>query len=293
MFVWRCFSQPKQRLSFPRALRSFHTVKADIDLFFFFFFLIYIVCLFRFPVCSLTEVTATQRGVRRVVLQGTPEGVIWLTGSWMRSRSLQPAHLFAHGPSRRTAAAAPDKAQVCGKFSTSATVRRFLYGFTLNLHSFIPQTKWSWIPTGWRTVAWPVTPLLLRPLHPGDLPLPAAAAAVVPPLVRTPRARLHRRSPPPAPPPVLNRPVAAPRRLLQTLFQQGKSQDITSQPKRWSQSSSPGRMRFSLEAELESTDRGIELLSLFCWFSAWKSHQHFTLIPIYPFRNAKYVESYP
>lgn len=32
-FVW-----PKQRVSFPHALKSFHTVKADIDLFFFFFF---------------------------------------------------------------------------------------------------------------------------------------------------------------------------------------------------------------------------------------------------------------
>lgn len=71
---------------------------------------------------SLTEVTATQWGVlRMVVLQGMPERVILLMGSLMRSRYLRPAHLFALRPSRRTAAAAAalDTAQVCEKFSQS------------------------------------------------------------------------------------------------------------------------------------------------------------------------------
>lgn len=157
-------------------------------------------------------------------------------------------------------------------------------GFHLNRRSFIPQTKWSWIPTGWRMAAWPATPLLLRPLHPGDLQLPAAAAVVVPPLVRTPRARLHRRSPPPAPPPVLNRPVAAPQRLLQTHSQQGKSQDI------WSQSSTPGRTRFTLETVGKHWTTVIVFL---VWCMKESPTFSLTLIPIYPFRNAKYVDFYP
>lgn len=239
MFVWMCFVSklyfvwPKQHVYFPRALRSFHIVKAF--LFFFFFNLHHLS--FLIHICSLTEVTATQWGVRRVVLQGIPEGVVSLMGSWMRSRFLRPAHLFALGPSRRTAAA-PDTAQVHEKFSTRGTTEEShrlgctsRYGLSLNHHSFHPQTKWNWIPMGWRIVVWPVTLLLLHPLHPDDLQLPAAAVVVVPPLVRTPRVWLHHQSLTPTPPLVLNRPVAAPQSLLQTLFQQGKSQGITSQPK--------------------------------------------------------------
>lgn len=109
------FAWPKQHVSFPRERRSFHIVKANIDLFFFFINLHHLC--FLIHIHSLTEVTTTQWGVRRVVLQGIPQGVILLMGSWMRSRSLGPAHLFALGPSRRTTAAAPDKAQVYEKFS--------------------------------------------------------------------------------------------------------------------------------------------------------------------------------
>lgn len=123
MFVWKCFCQQvifcvsKTALVLSTCTQIFPYSEGK---YFFFSFFLNLHCLsFLIHVRSLTEVTTTQWGVRRVVLQGIPERVILLMGSWMRSRSLRPAHLFALGPART--AAAPDTAQVYEKFSTRGT----------------------------------------------------------------------------------------------------------------------------------------------------------------------------
>lgn len=85
MFVWKCFCQQvifcvsKTALVLSTCTQIFPYSEGK---YFFFSFFLNLHCLsFLIHVRSLTEVTTTQSGVRRVVLQGIPERVILLMGS--------------------------------------------------------------------------------------------------------------------------------------------------------------------------------------------------------------------
>lgn len=126
MFIWQCFCQGvifsvKKTVCFLSECISIFPYSQGK--YWYFLFFLNLLNLSTFSL-SLSEVTATQWGVRRVALQGIPEGVTLLMESWMRNRSLRPAHLFVLDPSRIKAAL--DTAQVQYMKSLATSFRLYL-----------------------------------------------------------------------------------------------------------------------------------------------------------------------